>query len=76
MDDLTEKAGWLMLDLADYLRMCQNRSATVIDKQERKNLTSRIVRQLRLQERAGDPLAIVEKIRDLMANPDKKPGAS
>ena len=71
---MIEKAGWLLLDLADYLRMSQKRSLTVVGKQECKSLKSKIARQIRQQERAGDPLAIVKNIHNLMGNSENKTG--
>ncbi len=72
VEQQSDEAGWLLLDLADFLRMCQARSATVVDKQQRKTLNIRLARQLRQQEKAGDPFNLVKKVRDLMANAEAK----
>ena len=72
VEEQSEQAGWLLLDLADFVRMCQSRSATVVDKQQRKTLNTRLARQLRQQEKAGDPFNLVRKVRDLMAKADAK----
>ena len=63
--DVIESAAWLLLDVGDYLRgpALQN----PVEKAVRSALRTKIVRQLRQQEQAGDPLDVVTNIRDMLA---------
>lgn len=65
--EMIESAGWLQLDVADYLRLPNSR--TPGDRRGRDALRRRITKQLRHHERDGDPLEIVSKLRDLVETP-------
>jgi len=65
--EMIESAGWLQLDIADYLRLPDSR--TPGDRRGRDALRRRIVKQLQHHERAGDPLKIVAKLRDVVEPP-------
>lgn len=63
--DTIESAGWLLLDVGDYLR--EPVMHTPVEKAVRTALRSKIVRQLRKQEQVGDPLDVVGYVRDVLA---------
>ena len=63
--DAIESAGWLLLDVGDYLR--EPVMHTPVEKAVRTALRSKIVRQLRKQEQVGDPLDVVGYVRDMLA---------
>ena len=65
--EIIESAGWMQLDIADYLRLPDSR--TPGDRRGRDALRRRIVKQLQNHERAGDPLKIVNKLRDVVETP-------
>jgi len=60
-----EQLGWLLLDVADYLR--QPASSAPVEKRMRTVLRAKIITQLNRQERAGDPLRITPKIREFLS---------
>ena len=62
--DLIESNAWLQLDVADYIRM--SRSMTPVDKRGRDVLRRKITKQLKHREQHGDPLEVVDKVRQLM----------
>jgi len=64
-----ESTAWLLLDVADYLR--QPLGASPVDMRMRATLRSKIMTQLNREERAGDPLRVTSRIRNIVAPPRK-----
>jgi hypothetical protein len=64
-----ESTAWLLLDVADYLR--QPAGVSPIDTRMRASLRSKIMTQLNREERAGDPLRVTSRIRNIVAPPRK-----
>ena len=58
-----EAAGWLVLDLAEFLRELETRRPSVRAKAATKR---KFRRELGRQEKAGDPLQIVHHVREVM----------
>lgn len=69
--DRIESAAWMLLDVADYLR--QQPKARPSDKPVCNALRVKIMRQLRQQEKAGDPLGIVAQAEQLLKGEAKLP---
>ncbi|MBH06448.1 MAG: hypothetical protein CMJ20_09020 [Phycisphaeraceae bacterium] len=63
--DGIESAGWLLLDVAEFLG--QGPSLSTAEKSIHNALRTKISRQLRQQEREGDPLQLVSHVRDMLA---------
>lgn len=60
-----ELAACLLLDVADYLRQPQTTSVT--ENAMQAGLRKRINKQLARQKQVGDPLDIVETVREMVA---------
>ena len=61
-----DAAGWLLLDVSDYLKMCRSDTLSAMDQQQRRTLNTKIFRQIRRLERYGDPLEVVPKVRQML----------
>ena len=68
--DRIESAAWMLLDVADYLR--QRPHARPGDRPAHTALRVKIMRQLRQQEKAGDPLGIVAQAEQLLKGAEKQ----